>query len=464
VGAEAVGAARAVERCEHLGRWKAEGIGRAVQSLDEREAGFRRRCEERAEILGHDAGNVGVDHEDAARSGCLETGSHRFSLSAAGIENSLATGVASGSRSILVRRHDAGASDRDAYGKNVTEHRLREGPSHAQRGVQARLPLRPGERNHDGDHAGNYARSAPARGDTPVVRIVATQRLPGSAWGELPEVELLDSWPPNEPLTGVDVLVAVVARVGAGELGLLPDLRLIANYGVGYDTVDVAACRQRGISLTNTPGVLDAAVADLTLALILACRRHLVASDRFVREGRWQRGWAQPELLGHDLAGSTLGLVGRGRIGSEVAQRAQAFGMRVVSHHRTGGLPLDELLRASDVVSLHLPLTPETHGLVSRQRLTLIREGGTLVNTSRGAIVDEEALAEELVSGRISAGLDVFADEPHVPERLLGLPNVVLTPHVASATVETRAAMTRVLVENVLAFVRGEPLPNEVVG
>jgi glyoxylate reductase len=294
------------------------------------------------------------------------------------------------------------------------------------------------------------------------VRIAATQKLPGPAWDELPAVEVLAAWPPPQPLPGVDALIAVVARIGADELDLLPDLRLVANYGVGYDTVDVAACRERGIAVTNTPGVLDAAVADLTVALILACRRNLVLSDRFVREQRWQRSWARPELLGHDLGGSTLGLVGMGRIGSEVARRAEAFGMRVVHHRRGGGLPLDELLRTADVVSLHVPLTPETHGLVSRERLALLRDGATLVNTARGAIVDEEALVDELVSGRISAGLDVFTSEPHVPERLLGLPNVVLTPHVASATVETRAAMTRVLVDNVLAFLRGEPLPNEV--
>ena len=294
--------------------------------------------------------------------------------------------------------------------------------------------------------------------------IAATQTFPGPAWDELPDVMLLDSWPPAEPLPGVDVLVEAVVAVGPAELDLLPDLRLVANYGVGYDRVDVAACRERGVAVTNTPGVLDAAVADLTLALILACRRHLVASDRFVREGRWERGWARPELLGRDLAGATLGVVGFGRIGRQVASRAQAFGMRIVFHRRTGGLPLDELLRSADVVSLHLPLTPETDGLVSRERLALLQDGATLVNTARGAIVDEHALVEELVSGRISAGLDVFAAEPRVPERLLDLPNVVLTPHVASATVETRAEMTRVLVDNVLAFLRGEPLPDEVSG
>ncbi len=294
------------------------------------------------------------------------------------------------------------------------------------------------------------------------MQVVATQRLPGPAWEELPGVEQLETWPPAAPLPGVEVLVAVVARVSPPELDLLPDLRLVANYGVGFDTVDVAACRERGIAVTNTPGVLDAAVADLTLALVLACRRRLVTADRFVRAGGWRRGWAQPELLGRDLAGATLGLVGLGRIGVAVARRAEAFDMRVVHHRRSGGVPLDELLRASDVVSLHVPLTAETRGLVSRERLGLLRDGATLINTARGPVVDEEALVDELVTGRISAGLDVFAAEPHVPERLVDLPNVVLTPHLASATVETRAAMTRVLVDNVLAFLQGRALPNPV--
>ena len=292
--------------------------------------------------------------------------------------------------------------------------------------------------------------------------IAATQTFPGPAWDELPDVAVLELWPPVEELRGVEVLLEAVVPVGPDELRLLPDLRLVGNYGVGYDNVDVAACGDRGIAVTNTPGVLDAAVAELTLALMLACRRQLVASDRFVRDTRWRTGWSRPERLGHDLAGATLGLVGLGRIGSEVARRAEAFGMQVVHHRRSDGLSLDELLRTSDLVSLHVPLTPETQGLLSRERLALLRDGATLVNTARGAIVDEIALVDELVSGRISAGLDVFADEPRVPERLLDLSNVVLTPHIASATVETRAAMTRVLVDNVLAFLRGEPLPNEV--
>jgi glyoxylate reductase len=294
------------------------------------------------------------------------------------------------------------------------------------------------------------------------VTIAATQTFPGPAWDELPAVTLLESWPPEKPLRGVDVLLEAGARIGPDSLDLVPDLQLVANYGVGYDGIDIAACHARGIVVTNTPGVLDAAVADLTLALILACRRHLVMSDRFVRERRWRSGWAEPELLGRDLAGSTLGLVGRGRIGSAVGRRAEAFGMQVVHHRRSDGLPLDELLATADVVSLHVPLTPETDGLITRERLALLRDGATLINTARGAIVDEDALADELAAGRVSAGLDVFAHEPSAPERLLGLPNVVLTPHIASATQETRAAMTRVLVENVLAYLRGDPLPNVV--
>ena len=215
--------------------------------------------------------------------------------------------------------------------------------------------------------------------------------------------------------------------------------------------------------MTNTPGVLDAAVADLTLGLILACRRHLVASDRFVREGRWRRGWARPELLGRDLEGSTLGLVGLGRIGRQVESRAQAFRMRNVSHRRAGGLPLDELLGTADVVSLHVPLTPETDGLISRERLALLQDGATLVDTARGAIVDEDALVAELVSGRIWAGLDVFAGRAVCRTRCSSS-RMSCSPHVASATVETPSRDDGVLVDNVLAFLARPPCRPEVSG
>ena len=291
------------------------------------------------------------------------------------------------------------------------------------------------------------------------MRVLATTRLPGDAWDELRDLEIgtLD-----EPRDDVEALIVAGNRIDDEVLDRFPALRLVANYGVGYDLVDVEACRARGVAVTNTPGVLDAATADLAFALIVAVRRRLVEGDALVRAGKWGTSWSGGPFLGHDLAGSTLGIVGPGRIGSAVARRAEAFEMHVISHSRSTDLSLDDLLREADVVSVHCPLTAETRGLISREKLALLRDGATLVNTARGAIVDEDALVEELVSGRISAGLDVFVHEPRVPEALLGLSNVVLAPHIGSATVETRAAMTRVVVDNVLAAERGEALPTPV--
>ena len=430
---EPLRAPRAVERLEDVGRREAEGVRRPVGRGDE-----RRRClREQTHIRRDDARDIGVDDDD----------------------RSFDAGERSGDRRALTARlaSDYRRADDAAGREHILEHRRGELGAHLGRLVQARLALRTGERDHDRDHGGKRTRG----GDTDGVRIAATQTLPGPAWNEL-EVELLDRWPPAEPQPGVDVLAVAVTRVGTGELELFPDLRLVANYGVGYDLVDVEACRRRGVAVTNTPGVLDAAVADLTLALILATRRNVVTADRWVRDGGWQNSWARPRLLGRDLAGARLGLVGFGRIGQEVARRAEVFGMDVAFHTRGAGVGLDELLASADVVSLHVPLTDETRALMSRERLGLIQDGATLINTSRGAVVDEDALVDELVSGRISAGLDVFAQEPSVPEALFGLPNIVLTPHIASATIETRAAMTRVLVDNVLAYGRGEPLVTPV--
>jgi glyoxylate reductase len=264
----------------------------------------------------------------------------------------------------------------------------------------------------------------------------------------------------------VDALAVVGERVDDETLDLLPNLRIVANYGVGYDSVDVRALSASGVPLTNTPGVLTAATADLAFALLLAVRRRIVGGDRAVRERRWRGGWADPDFLGREVSGSTLGIVGRGRIGRAVAHRAEAFDMKVLHSSRTQGeegwRELDELLSEADAVSLHIPLTVETRGLLDARRLALLRDGACLVNTARGQIVDEDALVRELVSGRIEAGLDVFAHEPAVPPALLDLPNVVLTPHVGSATTETREAMTRVLVDNLLAAARGETPPNLV--
>jgi glyoxylate reductase len=244
---------------------------------------------------------------------------------------------------------------------------------------------------------------------------------------------------------------------------LLPALRIVANFGVGYDRIDVAACAASGIVVTNTPDVLDDATADLAFALILAVRRQVVEGDRLVRAGGWSGSWSEGGLA-EEVTGSTLGIVGLGRIGSAVARRARGFELRVLYTRRLRAdsdlgerRELDELLAESDVVSLHLPLTPETEGLLDARRLALLRDGACLVNTSRGEIVDEPALVAELVSGRIRAGLDVFAHEPDVPSELLELPNVVLTPHIGSATRQTREAMTRLVVDNLLAVERGEP-------
>jgi glyoxylate reductase len=289
------------------------------------------------------------------------------------------------------------------------------------------------------------------------VKVLSTRRLPGPAWDELRDVEV---GPVDRRRDDVE---AVIVNNEPVDLDPLPSLRLIANYSVGYDRIDVDACRARGVAVTNTPGVLDADTADLAFALLLAARRRVTYGDRFVRNGEWTGAWYEIPFLGRSVSGATLGIVGLGRIGSAVARRAEAFDMRVLYHSRSGGLDLDDLLCASDAVSLHVPLTPETQGLISRERLALLRDGATLVNTSRGAVVDEDALVDELVSGRISAGLDVFAHEPSVPPALLDLPNVALTPHLGSATVETREAMTRIVVDNVLAAERGEPLPNRVV-
>jgi lactate dehydrogenase-like 2-hydroxyacid dehydrogenase len=303
------------------------------------------------------------------------------------------------------------------------------------------------------------------------VKVLASRRFPGPAWDELREVEYL-AGPFEESYPGVEVLAGVGQSVDDAVLERFPDLRLIANYGVGYDMIDVAACERRGVGVTNTPGVLDAATAELAFALILAVRRRIAEGDRFVREGQWAQGWAEPYLVGEELAGATLGIVGLGRIGRAVAARAKSFEMRILYAQRheadtaaTLGAErreLDELLREADVVSLHVPLTDDTRGFIDARSLALLRDGACLVNTARGQIVDEDALVRELVSRRIRAGLDVFAIEPNVPPELLELPNVVLTPHIGSATGRTREAMTRVLVDNIRAFERGEPLPNQV--
>jgi glyoxylate reductase len=287
------------------------------------------------------------------------------------------------------------------------------------------------------------------------LKVLATRRYPGPALDELQDVEV----GPLEPRADVEAVIVANEPV---DPDAFPSLRLVANFGVGYDRVGVERLRQRSVAVTNTPGALDAATADLTWALILAARRRIVEGDRLVRAGEWTWSWADG-FLGEELTGSTLGIVGLGRIGSAVARRAEGFELRVLSvRSRDGGEAVDELLAESDIVTIHVPLTPETSRLIDARRLGLMRDGAVLVNTARGEIVDEDALVAELDSGRISAGLDVFAYEPRVPEQLLPLPNVVLTPHLGTATRRTREAMTRLVVDNIRACERGEPLVTPV--
>jgi glyoxylate reductase len=298
------------------------------------------------------------------------------------------------------------------------------------------------------------------------VKVLATRRYPGPAFDELSDVEVASLDAIRTPRRDVEAVVVANEPV---PLERFPSLRLVANFGVGIDRIDVAACARRGVAVTNTPGVLDAATADLTMALILAVRRRLVEGDRVVRSRAWRGSWAGG-FLGREVTGSTLGIVGLGRIGAAVARRARGFELRVLYTQRTRVETdlaeyrvLDDLLHESDVVTIHTPRTPETEGMIDARRLALLRDGSGLVNTARGEIVDEPALVRELVRGRLSAGLDVFAHEPSVPGELLDLPNVVLTPHIGSATVETREAMTRLVVDNIHAAERGKPLLTPVV-
>ena len=250
-------------------------------------------------------------------------------------------------------------------------------------------------------------------------------------------------------------------------------LRLIANFGAGTDHIDLEAARERGIAVTNTPGVLTEDTADLVMALILMAPRRLGAGERILRAGEW-RGWGPTDFLGTSLTGMKLGIIGMGRIGGAVARRARAFGMEVHYHNRRRLDPesergarfwaeLDAMLGAVDMVSVNAPYGPETRHLVDGRRLALLKPGALLVNAARGVLVDQEALIAALESGRLGgAGLDVYPNEPEVDSRLLALPNVVLLPHMGSATIEARTAMGEKVVANIEAWMAGSELPDRV--
>lgn len=271
------------------------------------------------------------------------------------------------------------------------------------------------------------------------------------------------------------ILTLLTDRVDAELLDAAPRCRAVANLAVGVDNIDLEAARARGVTVTNTPGVLTETTADLAFALILASARRLFEAGRFLREGRW-RTWSLMMLTGQDVYGATLGIIGMGRIGAAVARRARGFNMKVLYHNRrrqpeweaeTGAAycSLDELLQQSDFVSLHTPLTPQTRGLIGARELALMKPAAILINTARGAVVDEAALIEALRQRRIGgAGLDVFEREPVAPDHpLLQLDNVVALPHIGSATVATRTRMAVMAAENLAAAVTGQEPPNRVV-
>jgi glyoxylate reductase len=236
-----------------------------------------------------------------------------------------------------------------------------------------------------------------------------------------------------------------------------PNLRIVSNHAVGYNNIDIDAARELGIAVTNTPGVLTEATADLTMALILAVTRRIVEGDAELRaEGRCE--WEPLKLLGASLQGKRLGIIGMGRIGTAVADRARAFGMEILGVRR--GDSLDELFATSDIISIHAPLSRETHHMINAATLARMKRGAYLINTSRGALVDENALCDALESGQLrGAGLDVYEHEPEVNPRLLKLRNAVLLPHIGSATEESRTAMSRIAAINVVRFLSGqEPL------
>jgi glyoxylate reductase len=301
-------------------------------------------------------------------------------------------------------------------------------------------------------------------------RIFASRRFPARVREELErsfEVEVHDSeWPPSrddlrEGAAGKDGLMTMPTDRIDGELldAAGPQLRIVANYAVGYDNFDVPTMTQRHVLGTNTPAVLTEATAELAIALMLALLRRIAEGDRMIRR-REPWAWGPNMMLGRGLGGLTLGLVGYGRIAQAVERMALAHGMHVIHSSRSSGVPLAELLGTADVVSLHLPLSAESRYLIDAPALAAMKPSAVLINTSRGPIVDEAALVEALVSGRIAgAGLDVFEREPEVTEGLLELENVVLVPHLGSGTLETREAMGMLCVEALRAVLLENRVP-----
>jgi glyoxylate reductase len=307
-----------------------------------------------------------------------------------------------------------------------------------------------------------------------MARVLLTRRIPSSVLTLLQGEHTVDLYsddgaiPRDELLrrvTDKDALICLLTdKVDGTVMDAAPSLKIVSNIAVGYDNIDVPAAKARGVIVTNTPDVLTEAVAEFTWALILGIARRVAEGDRLIRANAW-KGWGLDFMLGMELRGKQLGIIGGGRIGRAVAAKAPAFGMSVVFAGRPGRpdvpgsarVSIDELLVTSDVISLHTPGTPETRHLINRRTLARMKRSAILVNTARGSIVDEEALAwaldERLIAG---AALDVFEREPEVPAALKNRENVLLVPHLGSATRETRTAMAELAVRNVLAVLGGQ--------
>jgi glyoxylate reductase len=306
-----------------------------------------------------------------------------------------------------------------------------------------------------------------------VARCFVTRELPGSALDRLREAHEVDVWPERLPPSSEELrrrtaeveglLSLLTDRVDAELIDGSPHLRAISNYAVGYDNIDVEAATARGIAVGNTPDVLTETTADLAFALLLAAARRLPEALASVAEGDWLT-WEPARHLGYDVHGATLGIVGMGRIGRAVAKRAEGFEMTVLSTSRTSTTTLEELLAGSDFVSLHCPLTPETHHLIDAEALATMRPDAILINTARGPIVDQAALVTALERATIAgAALDVTDPEPPAADDpLLSAPNLIMVPHIASATHATRERMADLAVDNLLAALAGESMPHAV--
>ncbi|MDZ4732256.1 MAG: D-glycerate dehydrogenase [Nitrospirota bacterium] len=278
----------------------------------------------------------------------------------------------------------------------------------------------------------------------------------------------------REGLCQTDAAIVTLGdRIDAKTIHAASRLKILANYAVGYNNIDLAAARERGLVVTNTPDVLTDATADLTWALLLATARRIVEGDSLVRSGRWS-GWSPTQLLGAEVSGKTLGIIGMGRIGQAVAQRAAGFRMKLLYHTRqplaTSSLPrewehrsLQDILGEADIVTMHVPLSPSTHHLIGARELAWMRPTAFLINTARGPIIDEGALVNALTTGIIAgAGLDVYEQEPSLHPTMAQLKQVVLLPHLGSATLHARVQMGLVCVENIQAVLDGRPAPNHV--